>query len=80
MLVTRGDSAQADDAPVPASACVAHAVAVRRGSSTIALTPTLRFGPTALLWSAAWAVRVHLPASVARTFKPLSRVIARAFS
>jgi hypothetical protein len=79
-VITRGDSTTTDDPPVSPSACLAQAVAVRRGSVTIALTPTLRLGPIPLLWSAAWAVRLRVPASIARTFSPLSRAIVRAIS
>jgi hypothetical protein len=79
-VITRGDAATRDDPSVPPWACLAQAVAVRRGSVTIALTPTLRLGPVALLWSAAWGLRLRLPAPIARTFTPLSRAIVRAFS
>lgn len=79
-IVTRGDSARTDDAPVSPASCVAHALAARRGSVTVALTPTLRFGVKALLWFAAWAIRVRVPSSMGRRVQPLSRAIARALS
>ena len=79
-IVTRGDSALTDDAPVPAAACVAHALAVRRGPVNIALSPTLRFGAKPLLRLAAWTLRARVPQSINRGVKPLSRAIARALS
>lgn len=79
-IVTRGDASLTDDAPVPLTAAVAHALAVRRGPATVALMPTLRFGAKALLWFAAWRVRVRIPSSVDRRVKPLSRAIIRALS
>ena len=79
-FVTRGDAALRDDAPVSAAACVARALAVRRGSVTVALTPTLEFGLKGLLWFAAWTVRASLPPSMGRRVQPLSRAITRALS
>lgn len=79
-IVTRGDASLADDVPVPLTAAVARAVAVRRGTTTVALVPTLRFGVKAVLWFAAWTVRVNIPPSIGRRVKPLSRAIARALT
>jgi hypothetical protein len=79
-IVTRGDAALTDDAPLSPAACVAHALAVRRGTVTVALTPTLRFGVKALLWFAAWEMRVRIPWSMGRRVQPLSRAITRALS
>jgi hypothetical protein len=79
-LVTGGDAAQTNDPLVPPAACVAHALAVRRGSITVALTPTLQFGIAPLLWFTAWAMRARIPASMDRGVKPLTRAIARALS
>jgi hypothetical protein len=79
-IVTRGDAARMDDAPAAAAACVAQAVAVRRGSVMVAMTPTLRFGVKALLWFAAWEVRLRVPSSLGPRVKPLSRAITRALS
>lgn len=79
-LTTRGDAAMTDDAPVSVAACVAHALAVRRGTVTIALLPTLRLGVAPLLWRATWEIRVRLPALIGRRVKPLSRALVRALS
>jgi signal peptidase I len=79
-IVTRGDAALTDDAPVSPAACVAHALAVRRGAVTVALTPTLRFGVKALLWFAAWEIRLRLPTSMSQRVQPISRAITRALS
>jgi len=79
-IVTRGDAARTDDAPVSPAACVACALAVRRGSITVALTPTLEFGLKGLLWFAAWTIRARIPSSVGQRVQPLSRAIARALS
>jgi peptidase S24-like protein len=79
-VVTRGDAALIDDVPVVPSACVAHAVLVRRGAVTMALAPTARFGLKPLLWLAAWRLRRHVPSPVSRSIKPLSRAIVRALS
>ena len=79
-IVTRGDAALTDDAPVSPAACVAHALVVRRGPVTVALTPTLRFGVNALLWYAAWEIRVRVPFSMSQRVRPLSRAITRALS
>jgi signal peptidase I len=80
LIVTRGDAALTDDPAVPPAACVAHALAVRRGPVTVALSPTFRFGAMPLLWLAAWTIRVRVPRSLDRGVKPLSRAIARALS
>jgi len=80
MLVTRGDATCRDDEPVPSDACVAQAVAARRGTTILALTLTLRVGIKPLLWLVAWKIRTGLPPSVARTVTPLSRAIRRAIS
>ena len=80
MVVTRGDAALADDVPVLPSACLARAVALRRGSITMVLAPTLRFGVKPLLWLAAWQLRVRIPSSMGRRVKPLSRAVIRALS
>lgn len=79
-IVTRGDAALTDDAPVSPAACVAHALAARRGPVTVALTPTLRLGVKALLWYAAWQIRVRVPFSLSQRVQPLSRAITRALS
>lgn len=79
-IVARGDAALTDDAPVSPAACVAHALAARRGPVTMALTPTLRFGVKALLWHAAWEIRVCVPSSMSQRVRPLSRAIIRALS
>ena len=80
MVVTRGDAALTEDVPVRSSACVAHAVLVRRGSVTMALAPTLRFGIKPLLWLAAWRLRGRIPRPMSQGVKPLSRAIIRALS
>ena len=80
MLVARGDAASTDDPPMPVSRCVARAVAARRGSVTVALVPTFRFGVKALLWFVLWRLRVRVPSSMSRRVKPLSRAITRALS
>ena len=80
MIVTRGDAARTDDVPVPPSACVARALAVRRGSVTVALAPTVRLGIKPLLWLLAWRLRLRIPAWMGRRVKPLSRAIVRALS
>ena len=79
-IVTRGDAARTDDAPVLPEACVAHALAARRGGVTVALTPTLRFGVKALLWFVAWRIRLHVPPPMAPRVQPLSRAITPALS
>ena len=79
-LVTRGDATLTDDAPASTDACVARALAVRRGPVTVALAPTLEFGLKALLWFAAWAVRTSLPSPMDQRVQPLSRAITRALS
>lgn len=80
MVVTRGDAAVTDDVPVGPSACVAHAVLVRRGTVTMALAPTVRFGIKPLLWLAAWRLRSRIASPMSRRVKPLSRAIVRALS
>lgn len=80
MVVTRGDAALADDVPVLPSACLARAVVLRRGSITMVLVPTWRFGVKPLLWLAAWQLRVRIPSSMGRRVKPLSRAVIRALS
>ena len=80
MIVTRGDAAHTDDLPVPLSASVARALAVRRGSVTVALAPTVRLGIKPLLWLLAWRLRLRMPSSMGRRVKPLSRAIDRALS
>lgn len=80
VLVTRGDAACRDDEPVLLNACVAQAVAVRRGSVTIVLAPTLRFGVMPFLWMLAWKLRVRVPSSISRTIQPLSRAFIGAGS
>lgn len=79
-VVTRGDAARTEDAPVSLVACAAQALAVRRGTALVALTPTLQFGLKALVWYAAWRMRARLPEWVFRKAKPLSRAIVRALS
>jgi signal peptidase I len=79
-VVTRGDAALTDDAPVSPAACIAHALAVRRGEVTVALSPTLRFGLKALLWFAAWQLRLRVPSAMSQRVQPLSRAITRALS
>src|SRR5688500_17309650 len=80
MVLTRGDASLADDAPAPTSACVARALVVRRGSATVALTPTLRFGVKALLWFAAWTIRVRIPSPSGSRVRAPSRGITRALA
>lgn len=79
-VVTRGDAALTDDSPASANACVARALAVRRGSVTVALAPTLEFGLKAVLWSVAWAVRTSLPSLMAQRVQSRSRAFTRALS
>ena len=80
MIVTRGDAAGTDDVPVSPSACVAHALAVRRESVTVALAPTVQLGIKPLLWLLAWRLRLRIPSSMGRRVQPLSRAIVRALS
>ncbi len=79
-IVTRGDAALTDDAPVSLADCVARALAVRRGSVTVALTPTLEFGLRGLLWFGAWTIRASLPSWMGRRVQRVSRAITRALS
>lgn len=77
VLVTRGDATTRDDEQVSCGACIAQAVAARRGDVTMALTPTLRFGIAPFLWLIAWTFRARILSSMARTFQPLSRALGR---
>ena len=74
-LVTRGDAAWTEDAPVHVSACVGHALAVRRGSALVALAPTLRFGIVPMLRLAAWWIRVRIHPRLLHTIKALTRAV-----
>lgn len=80
VLVTRGDAACRDDDRVSSDACIAQAVASRRGALTVALTLTLRFGVVPFLRMLAWKVRAGVPSSMFRTIQPLSRAVTRARS
>lgn len=59
-LTTIGDASEQEDGPLRPGAIVATAIAARREGRTIALAPTLRFGPAAVARWAAYAIRLSL--------------------
>jgi hypothetical protein len=61
MILTRGDACGTDDPPHPVHSCIAHAAAVRRGGTVIALTPRVYLGLGPLVRYVAWRLRLSAP-------------------
>ncbi|MGQ0713300.1 MAG: S24/S26 family peptidase [Gemmatimonadaceae bacterium] len=60
-ISTRGDSCSTNDPPQRTAACIAQAVAVRRGDHVVALTPRVYVGLGPMARYAAWRVRLFPP-------------------
>lgn len=58
LLVTRGDASRCEDGHVSLADVVGRAVAARRGSTVLALVPTLRFGLLPTLRGLRWRLRL----------------------